>query len=176
MEKRSYQKLISCWWLSLETEADNIRVNPSLFSKPSSEKSSSKKPEPHSAALKPSKSLAVVNKEETSKHYDQNGHTPGLNFFNDVKPSNNTSKSVENCNIIKEAIQKLKQFLATSHKKGCTDPNCVYNEHIHTVKVAFKMQSMLTNGMVKIPKKRGRKSRLELQQEELAQETSTSNS
>ena len=170
MEKRTYQKLFSCWWLSLETEADNTRVNPSLFTKTSLEKSPSKNPEPHSAPLrlsKPTKPLATVNKEQTPTQNDYTCHKPELNFYSDSKSAKISTKCVENCNIIKEAVQKLKHFLAVSHRKGCTDPNCVYNESVHRLKVTFKANDV-ENGLVKIPKKRGRKSKLEMQQEELA--------
>ena len=164
MEKKPYQKLLSCWWLSLDTEADNARSNPSLFAKLSSEKYTSNNPGHHGTAVRPAKAL---NADQKTKQYDHKERKSEFNLCNDLDSSGNYSKSVKNCGIIKEAIQKFKQFLAATHKNGCSDPSCVYNERIHTLKVSFKIDDK-KKSLVKIPMKRRKKRQTGLLQDNLS--------
>jgi hypothetical protein len=126
MEKRPYQRQVSAWWESLETEADNLRVNPAIFRLPQQE--------------------------------------PTLSFRQSSEP-------IEDCFIIKEAVQKLIQFLNSSHQAGCSDKTCRYDPKSCTVKVRVKTKNPSNSGFstikpieFKLKKKRGRKSKYELQQ------------
>lgn len=138
MEKRSYQKVFSCWWASLETETDNSRVNPALFRKVSPNNDLPRK----SVSLK---SEGPKKKEIVPK--------PNIPKTENILPVLTFEKSVKNCYIIKEAMQKLKYFLSASHKSGCSDPNCVYDDSIYKLKVLLKNKV----AEVKVPAKRGRK-------------------
>ncbi|OMJ89505.1 hypothetical protein SteCoe_8301 [Stentor coeruleus] len=137
MEKRSYIKQISVWWECLDTEADNQRINPALFRPPVENNS------------KNGYEFKSIRKSEL-----------GLN------PDIGSSSKAENCFIIKEAIQKLHQFLSASHQDGCSDRNCTYNSKLYKLKLRLKRVKD-SSGLpteFRIHKKRGRKSKLELQQ------------
>lgn len=126
MEKRVYYRQLSPWWECLETEADNIRVNPKIF---------------QVSDLVPA--LPSL--------------TPQAN-----------KDTIENCYVIKEAFQKLLQFLMSSHQSGCTEKSCLYNPKTYRVKLSVKYPNELNPAIqtheIKIKKKRGRKSKYELQQ------------
>lgn len=126
MSKRKRQ--LVGWWESLETEADNIRVNPNLFNQ-------------------------------------------GLNLSSGKYPgfSDGGEKvNPDNCYIIREALQKLYQFLNTSHNDGCSDKSCKYDPKSCAIKIRIKRNNQndlkLINGEFRMKKKRGRKSKYELQQ------------
>ena len=132
MEKRPYQRQVAAWWESLDTEADNLRVNPAIF----------------------------------KTGIQDLGSLGSFNF----KPSS-SSEQVDNCFVIKEAVQKLIQFLNSSHSSGCTDKNCRYDPKSCTVKVRVKGSAPSNLNFYttqptefRLKKKRGRKSKYELQQ------------
>ena len=137
MERRSYIKQISAWWEALDTDLDNQRVNPALFKPPSE------------SPYKNGYESKAINKAELG-----------------LKPDYGSSSKPENCFIIKEAIQKLHQFLSASHQDGCSDRNCTYNSKHYKLKLRLKRVKD-SSGLpteFRIHKKRGRKSKLELQQ------------
>jgi hypothetical protein len=131
MQKRRRQ--ISAWWESLDTEADNLRVNPNLFKQASD-------PSP-------------------DKYRDLNDRPDKVN--------------PDNCYIIREALQKLYQFLTASHADGCSDKSCRYDPKTCAIKIRIKKNNQRDfkglEGEFKIRKKRGRKSKYELQQMALMQ-------
>lgn len=136
MERRGYIKQISAWWDSLDSEADNQRINPNLFQPPSAN------------ATKNGYQLKSINKAEL-----------------DLKPSFGGDSNAKNCLIIREAIQKLHQFLSASHQDGCSDHNCTYNSKHYKIKLQLK-RIKDNSGLpteFRIHKKRGRKSKLEHQ-------------
>ena len=126
MSKRKRQ--LVGWWESLDTDADNLRVNPNLFKQ--------------GLNLSP------------DKYHSSSG--PGEK----VNP--------DNCYIIREALQKLYQFLNASHNDGCSDKSCKYDPKSCAIKIRIKRNNQndfkLLDGEFKIRKKRGRKSKYELQQ------------
>jgi hypothetical protein len=77
----------------------------------------------------------------------------------------------ENCCVLKEALEKLEQFLVFSHSGKCNDPHCRFDPKDIQFKVrvkknkAEKVKSNVTE--FKIKKKRGRKSFFEKQQMEI---------
>lgn len=134
MERRGYIKQLCAWWESLETEADNLRINPSIF-----------KPQPNTCPKPSEQPQMCIPKPEKLQKYN-----------------------AEDCYIIREALQKLNQFLAASHQNGCNDKRCKYNPINCMLKTKIKQKNVLDFGPntaeIKIKKKRGRKSMYELQQ------------
>lgn len=134
MERRGHLKQLCAWWESLETEADNLRINPSIF-----------KQQPNACAKPSDHSQSSASKPEKCQN-----HNP------------------EDCYIIREALQKLNQFLAASHQNGCNDKRCKYNPLTCMLKTKIKKKNVLEFGAnppeINIKKKRGRKSMYELQQ------------
>lgn len=126
MEKRVYYRQLSPWWECLDTEADNIRVNPKIF------QASDLVPALPSSGPQPSKD------------------------------------AIENCYVIKEAFQKFLEFLLSSHRSGCTDKTCLYNPNGYKIKLSVKypneLNPVIQTHEIKIKKKRGRKSKYEMQQ------------
>lgn len=125
MQKRRRQ--IAAWWESLDTECDNLRVNPQLFKS---------LPESQSSAFP-------------------------------LSSDSNEKLNPDSCYIIKEALQKLSQFLSVSHQEGCLDKACKYDPKTCLLKVTIKktrQKEPSVPGEFKLRKKRGRKSKFELQQ------------
>ena len=138
MEKRPYFKQFSIWWGALETDFDDHRDCSALFSN------------------KPKKNYMKHDQAKSS-----NSAELELNFKSLSGMSNRKSnKIVENCYIIKEALQKLQQFLSSSHKSGCSDPNCIYDDSMYQLKLLFREKNA-NYGEFKLPKKRGRKRKVE---------------
>lgn len=132
MQKRR-RRQIAAWWESLDTESDNLRVNPQIF------KTNSDSPSCNSVPL---------------------------NF------DSNEKLNPDSCYIIKEALQKLTQFLTASHQEGCSDKACKYDPKTCVLKVTIKktrQKEFKEPAEFKIRKKRGRKSKFELQQMALMQ-------
>ena len=126
MSKRKRQ--LAAWWETLDTEGDNLRVNPNLF-----KQGLTQSPEKY---------------QTSSDHGDKS--------------------NPDNCYIIREALQKLHQFLNASHNDGCSDKSCKYDPKSCAIKIRVKKNNQkdfnLVDGEFKIRKKRGRKSKYELQQ------------
>ena len=132
MQKRR-RRQITAWWDSLDTESDNLRVNPQIFKTIA---------DPVTCAALP------------------------LTF------ESNEKLNPESCYIIKEALQKLTQFLTASHQEGCSDKACKYDPKTCVLKVTIKKtrhKELKEPAEFKIRKKRGRKSKFELQQMALMQ-------
>jgi hypothetical protein len=72
--------------------------------------------------------------------------------------------NVESCFIVRESIEKLYQFLENSHNEGCPDPNCTYDNKNFSIKIIMKpVRSGDPINEFKLPRKRGRRSRAELE-------------
>lgn len=84
------------------------------------------------------------------------------------KNDSNLLDTNENCHIIKEAIEKLSQFLITSHSNKCSDPSCRFDPKDFKFRVRVKKLKTRNNSIeFKMTKKRGRKSYFERQQSDM---------
>jgi hypothetical protein len=117
MDKKTYQKQISSWWIALETEADNNKLVHTAGYK-------------SSTTPKPKKIPENPNREEKKEETEDKEEI----FIKDPNPEN----IIEDCTIVKQAIQKLQQFLITSHKDGCMTPGCSYSSKNFKLKLKVK--------------------------------------
>ena len=134
MAKKTYTKQISTWWSDLDTEADNHRVSVGLFSKNCEEKK-----------IKKSKKCR-----------------PDFNNFLNF-PSSKSNEIVKNCDIVKQGLKKLQHFLSVSHKNGCSNHKCSYDDSIYKLELTLKDQK--DNKNYALPRKRPKKFKLELNEE-----------
>lgn len=90
-----------------------------------------------------------------------------------VSLEQNNKDCLENCYVFKEAFQKFLQFLTSSHQSGCSEKSCKFNPKAYKIKLSVKNPSDTNpNGQtqeIRLKKKRGRKSKYEIQQLALMQ-------